>query len=494
MALRSRVSYDCAPNPPAASAGRPASACPIPEGAEEPVPTIRPFRALRYDPEVVGDVAAVVSPPYDLIGPTAHDALLARHPRNIVRLDLPLEEPGEEPDERYRRAARTYAAWRADGVLHRDRRPSLYAYEQSYRMPGGEVGRIRRGFFGRLRLEPFGPESTVRPLEGTLPGPSEDRYRLLRASGANFSPVVGLYDDRDGATRTLLAEVAERPPDLEVGDEGTRHRLWMIPEIGHDPTSDGTVDRDAGVVAALAASAGAGPITIADGHHRYGAALRYRDERRGHVLDGDEPFDYVLALLLADDQPVAMLPIHRVVCGIGREAIDALEAGLPGLFSVRPVERIELLRRFGPEAADGDHAGVPDGTAGRGRSGRLGFWGPGGGLLLEARHEAIAPLLPPAGPAMRALDATLLQVVLDRLAGPAVPDGGTGRLAYAASAAEALARVDSRVEDAAAAFMLEAAPIADILAVARDGDLLPPKSGSLHPAVPSGLVVNPHEW
>ena len=176
------------------------------------MPEIRPFRALRYDPETVGDAGQVMAPPYDVIGEDLHRALLARHPRNAVRLDLPAGEPGEDPDERYRRAARTLTAWRSDGTLRKDPRPSVYVYQQTYRVPGTDIERTQRGFFARLRIEPFGPGSSVLPHERTLSGPKEDRYRLLRATGINTSPVVGLYEDATGSAAGALAAItAERP-------------------------------------------------------------------------------------------------------------------------------------------------------------------------------------------------------------------------------------------------------------------------------------------
>ncbi|MBF8290340.1 MAG: chromosome partitioning protein ParA, partial [Chloroflexi bacterium] len=102
------------------------------------MPVVRPFRALRYSPEAVTDLASVVAPPYDVIGPDEHLRLLARDPRNAVRLDLPTAEPGDaDPDERYRRAARLLAAWRGDGTLRRDSRPAVYVVADSYRLPGG---------------------------------------------------------------------------------------------------------------------------------------------------------------------------------------------------------------------------------------------------------------------------------------------------------------------------------------------------------------------
>ena len=137
--------------------------------------------------------------------------------------------------------ARTLAAWRSDGTLRKDPRPSVYVYEQAYRVPGTDVERTQRGFFARLRLEPFGPGSGVLPHERTLSGPKEDRYRLLRATGVNTSPVVGLYEDPGRAAAPALAAIAAGTPDLDVtDDDGVRHRLWVVPDEG-----EGVAGRDA---------------------------------------------------------------------------------------------------------------------------------------------------------------------------------------------------------------------------------------------------------
>ena len=125
------------------------------------MPDVKPFRALRYAPDAVADLAAVVAPPYDVIDAEARRRLAARDPRNVVRVDLPIFEPGDEPDERYRRAARQLSTWRSDGTLRRDPKPSLYPYEQTYRVPGTDVERSRRGVFARVRLEAFGPGTAI---------------------------------------------------------------------------------------------------------------------------------------------------------------------------------------------------------------------------------------------------------------------------------------------------------------------------------------------
>jgi uncharacterized protein (DUF1015 family) len=437
------------------------------------VPDIRPFRALRYRPEAVGDLALVVSPPYDVITPSEQRALLARHPKNVVRLDLPPAEPGDEPDDRYRRAARTLAAWRSDGTLHKDPRPSFYAYEQTYSLPGTSTERTQRGFFGRLRLEPFGPGSGVRPHERTMAGPKEDRYRLLRATGVNTSPVVGLFEDLEGTTARVLDAITADRPLIDVrDDEGVRHRLWPV-------VDDGT---EGGPAAALAAAASRGPISIADGHHRYETALRYRDERRmSRSCEEDPAFDYLLMLFLeSTQQALTVLPTHRVVCGLGEDAGVLVQAA-SSMFRVQPVSREALTEAF-----------AGGGVGGRGR---MGLWTRSGGAVLEARPEAFDGRIPAGGRAVRSLDVTLLGVALDRLCGidaAAVANGD--RVTYTKSAAEAIELVDRGTGGADAAFLLEPTPVASIAAVAAEGDVMPQKSTYFFPKPLTGLVINPHEW
>lgn len=437
------------------------------------MPDIRPFRALRYDPEVAGDPAALVAPPYDVIGPDLHRELLARHPRNSVRLDLPQAESGEDPDERYRRVARTLAAWRQDGTLRKDPKPSVYVYEQAYRVPGTTVERTQRGFFARLRIEPFGPDGGVLPHERTLTGPKEDRYRLLRATGLNTSPVVGLYEDPARGAAPALVAITVGIPALDVtDDEGVRHRVWAVPDEG-----------EGSVAAALCATAGAGPVFIADGHHRYETAVRYRDERRAnHAGEQDPSYDFILMLFLDTADALTVLPTHRVVRGLGETGLARLQAGLSRLFTATQETAEALVARF--EAAGGLVGG----------QGRFGLLTRDGAWLLDARSEAFAGL-GSGGTAVRALDVSLLAAALDALLGidaAAVADGR--RIAYTKSATEAAALIANGTDGADAVFLLEPTPVASIVTVARDGDVMPPKSTYFYPKALTGLVLNPHEW
>jgi uncharacterized protein (DUF1015 family) len=436
------------------------------------VPVVRPFRALRYAPDAVVDLSAVVAPPYDVIGPEEHRRLLARDPRNVVRLDLPAAEPGDEPDDRYRRAARLLSTWRTDGTLHRDPRPALYAYEQSYRVPGTGDERVRRGIFARVELERFGPGSGIRPHERTMAEPREDRYRLLRATGVNTSPVVGLYDDPSGMVAEWLTELPGTPTAEVTDEEGVHHRLWMVAD---DP------ERIEAIVTRIGESA----ITLADGHHRYETALRYRDERMTGAAELDDPaWAQILMLLLEPVAgPLMVLPTHRVIRGLNGPELEALIARLPDLFEVRSgLSAAELVEGFHGTAADA------------GGRGRFGLWTREGGSILRARRSAFEAWLPEGGDALRRLDVTLAGVALERLAGidpAAVTDGS--RLAYTKDPAEAVAWVDEGRGGAVAALLLEPTPAREIVAVAADGDVMPQKSTYIYPKALTGLVINPLE-
>jgi uncharacterized protein (DUF1015 family) len=241
----------------------------------------------------------------------------------------------------------------------------------------------------------------------------------------------------------------------------------------------------ADAVGELVAIAAAEPVTIADGHHRYETALRYRDERRmSRSCEEDPAFDYLLMLFLETTaEPLTVLPTHRLVAGLGEDGIDRLRAGLGDLFAVSPADREQLLAAFGGRADS------------RGGDGHFGVWTRQGGALLTARRAAFEPLLPDGGRALRGLDVVLLGAALERLAGidPAAVAAG-GRVLFTKSAVEALAAVDDARDGIDAAFLLEPTPVGSIAAVAAEGDVMPQKSTYFYPKALTGLVINPLEW
>ena len=205
----------------------------------EPAPgasglALAPFRGVRYASDRVSGIANVTSPPYDVIGPGTVERPLASEPHNVVRLILPGAGSGQSPRDPgvAELAARDLRDWLTSGVLARDPRPALYAYEQSLPADGagtpgnGTPGRngtptsgwevVQRGLVGALRLVP--PDSrSVLPHEDVMPGPVEDRRELMETTQANLEPIFLLYDSGadgggPGAATRLVAENGERMP------------------------------------------------------------------------------------------------------------------------------------------------------------------------------------------------------------------------------------------------------------------------------------------
>ena len=257
------------------------------------VPRLFPFRGLQYDPSVAGPLDRLTAPPYDVISESDQEGLRARSPYNIVHVDR-TEAAGNDGASGYAIAGSLLADWRASGVLRPADVPSYYGYELRYALDG--VRHRLRGIVGALELEPWG--GNVLPHEHTMPGPIEDRLRLLRATKTHVSPIYGTISGPCARLNELLDRTADGDPIAKFRDhEGVEHRMWPI---------DGQED----VTSWLADE----PLLIADGHHRYATALAYRDERRAD--DGPGPWDRILTLVVdAGSEEVPVLPYHRVQIG-----------------------------------------------------------------------------------------------------------------------------------------------------------------------------------
>jgi uncharacterized protein (DUF1015 family) len=329
-------------------------------------------------------------------------------------------------------------------------------------------------------IEPFGASSGIRAHERTLAAPREDRYKLLRATGVNTSPVVGIGADDTGTVATWLRDMAATRPASEFVDgDGVRHRLWIAPAGGDEAGA-----KAAAVIDGLAAN----PITLADGHHRYETALRYAEERRrGPALEETPAWADILMLILEPEEgALTVLPTHRVLLGLEPVALSSAIDRLPELFEVRVADRQQLLDAFGGSS------GAPGGE------GRFGIWAAGRGAIVRAKRDAFERWLPAGGAAVRRLDVTLASVAIERLAGIDPAAVAEGRIAFTMSAAEALDWVDGAVAPtgglpASAALLLDPTPAAEIVAVAADGDVMPQKSTYIYPKAITGLVINPLE-
>jgi uncharacterized protein (DUF1015 family) len=192
---------------------------------------VRPFRAVRYDPDRV-ELSNVIVPPYDVVQPEERAAFYDRDPHNAIRFEL-VRDVADEASADYEHIADELAQWRARGVLLHDDEPALYVMRQRFRAPSGEWLE-RTGFFAELGLADYS-EGEVLPHERTLAGPKADRLKLLVAARANLSSVFLLYEDRAAELEPLLdAAIREALLATARDDAGVEYQLAGLRSLRAD--------------------------------------------------------------------------------------------------------------------------------------------------------------------------------------------------------------------------------------------------------------------
>ncbi|MFI7019687.1 DUF1015 family protein [Streptomyces sp. NPDC050164] len=409
---------------------------------------LTPFRGLRYDPDRVGSLAAVTSPPYDVVvRPDGVHHLESADPHNIVRLILP---QAATPSARNDQAAETLRRWLSEGVLTTDPDPGLYVYEQR-----DGNGMLQRGVIGALRVSDPA-EQVVLPHEDVMPHIVADRAALMRATSANLEPLLLTYrgDDSTTATADLIERTAEKPPLLATTTEdGFSHRLWSVTA----PADLATVQTDLSRHQAL----------IADGHHRWATYRRLRTEH-----PSPSPWDHGLVLLVDTARyPLRVRAIHRLLHDL---PVGDAVAALDGHFRVR---RLELpLSEALETLADAACAGNAFLLAGDGSF----------HIVDHPDPDLLARTIPADRPtAWRTLDATVLHAtLLDHVW--RIPEDSPAHITYIHDAAATVAKAE---RDGGTAILMHPVHEDVVRDLARQGVTMPRKSTSFGPKPASGLVL-----
>ncbi len=431
---------------------------------------VQPLRGIRYNSEVVGNLAQVITPPYDVISEEAQARYYARSPYNIIRLELGLDEPGDTTlNNRYTRAASIYAEWRMVAILRQDPTPRYYLYQQTYTHNGQTY--TRSSLLARVRLEPWSAR-IVLPHEHTMAKPKDDRLKLLRACVTNLSPIMSLYDDPQGTIRRLLSSYGVRA-EVQITDEANEEHLLH-------PITD---EQQIALIQNFFAKR---QLFIADGHHRYETALNYREEVRTmhRKLDPEDAANFVLmALTDLDDPGLLVLPTHRLLFGLSEDALNKLtNQQLARYFTIHETgtageSQETLLERLAQAGAS-----TPSIVLSTSEKTWLLTLNDGGKeRMKESRHSA----------PWNALDVAVThRLVLEELLGLRAEDMTAGtHIQYTRDAQQALDAV--RKGDAQAALLLNATRVRQICDIAEADDRMPQKSTYFYPKLITGLVMNP---
>jgi uncharacterized protein (DUF1015 family) len=430
--------------------------------------TIKPFMGVRYNAEKIGDLSKVVSQPHDRVRHGLQQRYHDMSPYNVVRLIKGKAHSGDDDGGSVSARARdTYLSWVRDGVLVRDQMPAVYVLRQKYGLPGGGTG-TRLCLIGALELSDF-DEGTVLPHEDTLPDTLRSRVDLLRATSVNLGTVLMLYA---GTTiDELLAPAIAQPPTFELREH---HETEVLQQFW--------VLTDPFLIASLAEEmAATRNLIIADGHHRYEASLRYREEmrRRHPEAPSSAGFNHrLVALASMDDPDLTILATHRLIHANG------------GMDEAEVLHRAEEYFEVEPLGGQAELAGWLHGARGDSRPCFGVYDGLSAGLTLR-RPDALERLLPGRSRDWRLLDVTVAhELFIERVLGIGKHVVmGEKQVEYLRDPGMGYAAVDRREADLM--LLMRPTRVEQVQACSLSGERMPQKSTDFYPKVISGLVMLP---
>ena len=410
-------------------------------------PLVRPFSGIR---PVAGYTAMIAAPPYDVLTTDEARARVYDNPWNFLRVSMPEIELPPETDsqapEVYAKAAENMGRMLEDGVVRRDAGVHYYIYRAEL------DGHVQTGVVVGASVTAY-ESGRIRKHEVTQPAKETDRVRQIEAVGAHTGPVM-MFHRADPAIAEVIAETVGREPDADVSVKGVgHHSVWVV----SDPER---IERISSAFDAMDA------IYIADGHHRSAAAQRVAEHMRAANPSGggDAPYNFFLGVSFPDDE-VQILDYNRVVKDLGGHSVEGFLA--------------EVAKRFAVEASKTPvrPAMVHEFT----------MYVDGQWYRLRLRD---AP--PATAPSSERLDVGLLSThLLDPILGIR-NSRGDSRIDFVGGARglkELVRRVDSG--EMAVAFAFYPTSVADLIAVADEGGIMPTKSTWFEPKLMDGLVSLP---
>jgi uncharacterized protein (DUF1015 family) len=419
--------------------------------------TIRPFRGLRFD-ATAGPISELVAPPYDVLSAAERDVYAGKSPHNIVRLTLPEQQSDDRSQfVKYARSAALLEEWRREGSLRLEDRPSFYRYTQTFRLSGHDQDFTRTTLIVLLKVEPY-EKGVVLPHEQTFPKHKEDRLRVLEATRSHLECIFGLYEDDDRSAHTLVAQVPGETvaPEFRTPEDGILHKLEAVSDF----------DSVQAVTERLAEKR----LWIADGHHRYETALKFREmqgERDGLVAE-----DFMMmAVCSMTDPGLVLLPTHRILKKMPVSQ-EELRNRMAQSFTIEDCPNNVLAQRIGARGAQGKRS---FGVALPGGSGFV--------ASLDDPSQVAGQISGTGSSLLKGLDVTILHgYIFERLLGLT----GLDFFGYTRAEEEAVEAVEA---GAPASFLMNPPTVDDMRQIALGGEKMPQKSTYYYPKLLSGLVV-----
>ena len=404
---------------------------------------ILPFRALRPQPQLAGQVASL---PYDVLSSSEARQVTGGNPYSFLHItkseiDLP-DDIHAYDDSVYETAKTNLSAFLSREVLFRESKPCFYLYQLTMH------GKSQTGLVALSSIDEY-DQNLIKKHELTRPEKELDRIKHISISGAQTGNVFLAYRPQPAIDEIVINWITTKNPvyDFTASDQ-VQHKIWVIND---DTTIAGISELFATLV----------PCTyIADGHHRAASAAKVRQNLNGEIPNGA---NYFLTTLFPSNQ-LRILDYNRVVTDLNGHSVSAILEAVQHNFALESTGKEEVL----PNAP---HI----------------F-----GMYLDKQWYRLTALPgsfrnDPIGQ----LDVTILQ---DNLLHPilGIGDQRTDKRIDFVGGIRGLSELERRVNSGEMAIAFSLFPVStdQLFAIADKGEVMPPKSTWFEPKLRDGLLTH----
>ena len=404
---------------------------------------IKPFQGYLPSPELAKKIS---SPPYDVLSSDEARFIVRGNNDSFLRIIKPETdyEPRNEPEKEalHHHAAENLAEFIRSGRVIQDDEPYFYIYRISM------DSHIQTGIIAAVSVQEYN-QGLIKNHEHTRSEKETDRTLHVEITNANTGPVFLTFKNTGGFQNQISNIINQKKDITFQADDRTVHTLWKI--------------KSSKILESLKRYFESIPaLYIADGHHRAASAARVQKilDNNNSRHQGNEPYNYFLSVIFPHDE-VKILGYNRVIKDLAGLNKDQFLRLIQNSFTLIPLSERQIP----------------------GNQYTFSMYLNNKWYKLTAKDEIITD------DTVLGLDASILQ---DHLLNPIlkINDPRTNKRIDFVGGVRGLEELEHRCSlDAKVAFALYPVTIDELLDVADEGKVMPPKSTWFEPKLRSGLIV-----
>jgi uncharacterized protein (DUF1015 family) len=256
---------------------------------------VKPFKGLRPVREYVNLVAAK---PYDVVTTVEARKIAVENDKTFYRVTRPEinfdEDVSQNDDRVILKGREVLDSFVENNIMKYDSKPSFYVYKETWN------GKSQLGIYATVSVNDY-VNGHIKKHELTRRDKEDERAKHVYLMRSHNGPVFLMYKSLREVNEALEKHSVGVPEYDFTDENGVTHELWVV---NHEDDVKEITEVFTKV----------GNFYIADGHHRAAAAARaremFRNENPNHT--GNEEYNYFLAAIFPHDQ-LTILDYNRVV-------------------------------------------------------------------------------------------------------------------------------------------------------------------------------------